>query len=711
MIQNIMPLVKRVVFSGKNHILNNQAPKDIKCLTLLILLVLNLLGSFIMPANATTEPLGETGKEWTKYSNNPLNLDAGIGSFSIMYDRNVYRIWYSGPDGKCIKYATSSDGITWAIYGTVLSPGPDSWDKLSAIAPTVVYNGSVYLMWYRGYPYHGGPQAYGLATSPDGISWTKYSKNPVLSPSTSGWDSKQIGGATVLLDGSTYKMWYHATSDGLGNDIGYATSTDGISWEKYAGNPVIRRGKTSNWDSSWDVGIGGSAVIKDAAVFKLWYSGIDRSGGKGRIGYTSSMDGISWKETTPVLNPDAGQWDGFYLANPAVMKIGNEYRIWYVGNNGQWSNSKIGLASAQPETPVVADIVVSYPTIVDNLKVFESKTFPEIIDDGRFMDISVSVQVSPSELVQKVQIEISGAYPNLLEMSKMESDTYYCTVVANDPDQLKSLIIDLLLKYLDVPGTLMPFPPTIWTQPKISAIIVTDIYGQVHRKSYDIELPTAQNPLPEVMKSYKSSSSIGVVMICPVDLLITDPQNRGIGAIYEDGILKGAVNEIPGAYFLGEYGSDAPKIFLLPNSVGLFKIRGFAFGSGFYNLTVYTSGLGQFPESVANVSGSVELHDTLECSFEVSPAGSVALSGITRSQSAASLWTIMLPMLIAISIIATGISVGVAVNRRRGRSRKSLKLAEQIRKIEELHKLGEVSDDVYFRVKKELTEELEKKKG
>ncbi len=298
---------------------------------------------------------------WSKYQGNPLNLDAGIGSFSILHDENVYKIWYSSPDGKSIKYATSSDGITWAVHGTVLSPGPDDWDKLSAVAPTVVYNGSVYLMWYRGYPYHEGPQAYGLAVSPDGISWTKYSKNPVLSPSPNGWDSKQIGGATVLLDGSTYRMWYHATSDGQSNDIGYATSTNGVTWQKYSSNPVIKHGETGNWESSWNIGIGGSSIIKEGSTFKMWYTSVDTQFGNWQIGSTNSTDGIHWGETTPALSPESGKWDGFYVANPAVLLVGDSYQMWYIGDDdGQLNNDKLGLAyaSAPITTPKKLAVVI-----------------------------------------------------------------------------------------------------------------------------------------------------------------------------------------------------------------------------------------------------------------------------------------------------------------------------------------------------------------
>ncbi len=293
---------------------------------------------------------------WTKFDQNPISFETGAGSFSVMLDKRVYKMWYSSPDGNYIKYATSSDGIIWNIQGLVVSPGPASWEALSTVAPTVVYNGSMYLMWYRGYPYHGGPEAYGLATSPDGISWTKYSGNPVLNPGSSGsWDDYSIGGATVLFDGSTYRMWYHATSDGQGNDIGYASSANGISWQKYSGNPVIKRSAAINWDSSWNIGISGSAVVKEGTTFRIWYASVNTQFGNWRIGTANSTDGINWGETMLALNPSEGQWDRFYVGTPAVNKNDDAYTMWYIGDtDGQLSNSRIGVALPQEKTTALS---------------------------------------------------------------------------------------------------------------------------------------------------------------------------------------------------------------------------------------------------------------------------------------------------------------------------------------------------------------------
>ena len=82
--------------------------------------------------------------------------------------------------------------------------------------------------------------------------WTKDTlNNPVLTrgPADS-WEDYMIYPHGILFDGSTYQMWYGG-HDGTNVRIGYATSQNGISWEKYEANPVLDVGASGAWDSRW----------------------------------------------------------------------------------------------------------------------------------------------------------------------------------------------------------------------------------------------------------------------------------------------------------------------------------------------------------------------------------------------------------------------------------------------------------------------------
>jgi predicted GH43/DUF377 family glycosyl hydrolase len=204
---------------------------------------------------------------------------------SVINDGGTFKMWYSGTDASSIYrigYATSPDGYAWTKYGTsaVVGPGTSgNFDDAGANCPCVIKEGSTYKMGYTGI--HGVAQSgIGYTTSPDGINWTKYSSSPVLAMG-SGWDSSQLGNASVTKVGSTYHMFYTGYS---GNDrIGHATSTDGIAWTKDAANPVL------NMDGTDALGVLSPWVVYDGTTWHMWYTGV--SSGWYRIEYASSTTG------------------------------------------------------------------------------------------------------------------------------------------------------------------------------------------------------------------------------------------------------------------------------------------------------------------------------------------------------------------------------------------------------------------------------------
>jgi hypothetical protein len=82
-------------------------------------------------------------------------------------------------------------------------------------------------MLYDGHGDSVGGWGTGYATSPDGVTWTKYASNPVLQAGASG----VIGGTTIQKVGSTYWLWviYFPTYV-LPTDIRRYYSTDLINW-------------------------------------------------------------------------------------------------------------------------------------------------------------------------------------------------------------------------------------------------------------------------------------------------------------------------------------------------------------------------------------------------------------------------------------------------------------------------------------------------
>jgi predicted GH43/DUF377 family glycosyl hydrolase len=301
-------------------------------------------------SNSKGSTSGE-GQVWTKYVGNPV-LDIGpSGSWddayvthpSVLYDGATYHMWYSGYDSSNwrIGYAQSSDGITWVKNPSnpIIDVGASgSWDDTHVTHPIVLYDGTKYHMWYSGHD--GWTYRIGYASSSDGITWVKYSGNPVLDCGPSGsWEDTHVTHPTVLYDGTKYHMWYTG-HDGSHYRIGYAYSSDGTNWFKSTANPVLNLGSSGSWD---DFHVYGPSIIYDGITYSMWYSGHD--GSNWRIGYATSSDGITWTRdaSNPVLDiGPPGSWEDVGVHSPTVLFSGGFYHMWYRGFSG--TNVRIGYA-------------------------------------------------------------------------------------------------------------------------------------------------------------------------------------------------------------------------------------------------------------------------------------------------------------------------------------------------------------------------------
>ena len=179
-----------------------------------------------------------------------------------------------------------------------------SWEANSVGSPSVIKDGSTYKMWYTGLDAAALYGRIGYATSPDGITWTKYAGNPVLDVGAPGsWDTNYRGRPTVVKVGGLYHMWFNGYAN---SSIGYATSPDGVTWTEYAGNPVIAGGS-----GGWDNFVYRPCVLYDGAQYHMWYSGENSAHTLSQVGYATSSDGMHWTRKGLVLPQGAtGEWDG-----------------------------------------------------------------------------------------------------------------------------------------------------------------------------------------------------------------------------------------------------------------------------------------------------------------------------------------------------------------------------------------------------------------
>ena len=134
----------------------------------------------------------------------------------------------------------------WTDRGVVLAKGPaGSWDvRLAGISPTsVVKKNGVYYLYYVGADGNrssdGGPRhrALGVATSTDGINFTKYNGNPIITHLPHNNQEEGIFSAAATLDANGDIVLYYgaiwannSTTTSVDVFIGLAVSSDGINF-------------------------------------------------------------------------------------------------------------------------------------------------------------------------------------------------------------------------------------------------------------------------------------------------------------------------------------------------------------------------------------------------------------------------------------------------------------------------------------------------
>jgi predicted GH43/DUF377 family glycosyl hydrolase len=122
----------------------------------------------------------------------------------------------------------------WTVDATpVLEPGGSGdWDQSAVRQPAVVATQGGFVMLYVGAGEKGS--AIGRATSSNGIAWIK-DEQPVLVPEAE-WEGSELTRPDVVVNEEGLVLMYGNRS---GSNRGIATSRDGVVWTRFPGNPVL----------------------------------------------------------------------------------------------------------------------------------------------------------------------------------------------------------------------------------------------------------------------------------------------------------------------------------------------------------------------------------------------------------------------------------------------------------------------------------------
>jgi predicted GH43/DUF377 family glycosyl hydrolase len=220
---------------------------------------------------------------------------------------------------------------------------------------------------------------------PELVKFVPYDKNPIFTAGPKGaWDEKIRERGWIMKNGEQWKMYYsgyRATGDQT-IKLGFATSKDGVAWQRYPKNPIYSKhwtedmmvvphgGKfymfaegyldrahmlTSENGQEWmemgklDIRLKNGDKIKEGPYgtptawfendsWHLFYEREDLG-----IWYATSKDTKVWTnvQDDPVMKPGPGEYDKDYIAVNQVLKYKGRYYAYYHGSAKSGPNAKL----------------------------------------------------------------------------------------------------------------------------------------------------------------------------------------------------------------------------------------------------------------------------------------------------------------------------------------------------------------------------------
>jgi predicted GH43/DUF377 family glycosyl hydrolase len=197
-----------------------------------------------------------------------------------------------------------------------------------------------YVGWMQGSRVRYYPSI-GLAISNDkGKTFKKQSKAPIIERSND--EPYGMASPYVIYEGGTWKMWYASyrkwelreSIPWPKYEIRYAESCDGVNWKTM---------NITCLGSEHEEAVARPWVIKEDGIYKMWFS-YRKNYQTYRIGFASSKDGISWERRDDEVGIDVSRkgWDSEMLEYPCIVTHESSKYMFYNGNN--FGQNGIGLA-------------------------------------------------------------------------------------------------------------------------------------------------------------------------------------------------------------------------------------------------------------------------------------------------------------------------------------------------------------------------------
>src|SRR5688572_5046843 len=154
---------------------------------------------------------------------------------------------------------------------------------------------------------------------PELVKFVPLRQQPIFTAADGQWDAMIRERGWIMKDDGLWKLWYTGYADKKGpRMLGFATSKDGLAWERHSSNPIHK----DDW-------VEDMMVVKDGGKYWMFAEGADD-----QAHLLVSDDGVKWKRIgkldirmkngqpiapgpygTPTAWKENGVWHLFYERN------------------------------------------------------------------------------------------------------------------------------------------------------------------------------------------------------------------------------------------------------------------------------------------------------------------------------------------------------------------------------------------------------------
>jgi predicted GH43/DUF377 family glycosyl hydrolase len=169
--------------------------------------------------------------------------------------------------------------------------------------------------------------------------------DPVVHPS--GGESYVNPGLVASQDGTLHMLTNSFTAYPGTSFVSHLTSSDGISWRKAGGGPVLRNSEVPGAIETFTTAFV-TAGYRDAGRWVVYGYTYEGEGSEGFIWRATAPSlGGPWKlDALPVLEPGAkGSWDAVRVAEPSVVRMDDGFAMFYTGVDDE-GVARIGMATS-----------------------------------------------------------------------------------------------------------------------------------------------------------------------------------------------------------------------------------------------------------------------------------------------------------------------------------------------------------------------------